>query len=196
MLRIPWEGIVGLIKPTHVGRVQTNALTALASSSETNTRAIFLLAAKKPPYNVYGNPFYDYAGYGNVFSVNSNGALEKNIQDYEYAPNSGIHGMVFDPTESYLYSADLRANKIWTHKKDSDTGKLTLVGSIDAPLPSDHPRWVEMHPTGNYLYALMEAGNRLAVYVIDENTHMPVFTHITFPLIPPGTSLLSSSKYS
>jgi carboxy-cis,cis-muconate cyclase len=196
MLHIPWEGIVGLIKPTHVGRVQTNALTALAPSSETNTRAIFLLAAKKPPYNVYGNPFYDYAGYGNVFSVDSKGVLEKNIQDYEYAPNSGTHGMVFDPTESYLYSADLRANKIWTHKKDSETGKLTIVGSIDAPLPSDHPRWVEMHPTGNYLYALMEAGNRLAVYVIDENTHMPVFTHITFPLIPPGTTLLSSPKYS
>jgi carboxy-cis,cis-muconate cyclase len=196
MLHIPWEGIVGLIKLTHVGRVQTNAITALAPSSETNTRAIFLLAAKKPPYNVYGNPFYDYAGYGNVFSVDSKGALEKNIQDYEYAPNSGIHGMVFDPTESYLYSADLRANKIWTHKKDSETGKLTIVGSIDAPLPSDHPRWVEMHPTGNYLYALMEAGNRLAVYVIDENTHMPVFTHITFPLIPPGTTLLSSPKYS
>lgn len=94
--------------------------------------------------------------------------------------------MVFDPTESYLYSADLRANKIWTHKKDSETGKLTLVGSIDAPLPSDHPRWVEMHPNGNYLYALMEVGNRLAVYVIDEHTHMPVFTHITYPLIPPG----------
>jgi carboxy-cis,cis-muconate cyclase len=166
----------------------TNTYTALAPSSETNTRAIFLLAAKKPPYNVYGNPFYDYAGYGNVFSVDSKGALEKNIQDYEYAPNSGIHGMVFDPTESYLYSADLRANKIWTHKKDSETGKLTLVGSIDAPLPSDHPRWVEMHPTGNYLYALMEAGNRLAVYVIDEHTHMPIFTHITYPLIPPGTS--------
>jgi len=33
---------------------------------------------------------------------------------------------------------------------------------------------------------LMEAGNRLAVYVIDEQTHIPVFTHITYPLIPPG----------
>jgi carboxy-cis,cis-muconate cyclase len=120
--------------------------------------------------------------------------LEKNIQDYEYAPNSGIHGMVFDPTESYLYSADLRANRIWTHKKDAEMGKLALVGSIDAPLPSDHPRWVEMHPSGNYLYALMEAENRLAVYVIDEHTHMPVFTHITYPLIPPGTTFPPSSK--
>ena len=94
--------------------------------------------------------------------------------------------MVFDPTETYLYSADMWENKIWTHKKDSETGHLTLVGSVDAPSPGDHPRWVELHPAGKYLYALMEAGNRLAVYVIDEQTHMPVFTHITYPLIPPG----------
>ncbi|KAL5346182.1 hypothetical protein ACLOAV_009215 [Pseudogymnoascus australis] len=158
-----------------------------SASPDTNTRAIFLLAAQKPPYCVYGNTFYDHALYGNVFSVDANGAIDKNIQNYEYQANSGIHGMVFDPTETYLYSADLRANKIWTHKKDAD-GTLTLVGSVDAPAPGDHPRWVELHPSG-YLYALMEAGNRVAVYVIDEATHMPVFTHITYPLVPPGLPL-------
>lgn len=93
--------------------------------------------------------------------------------------------MVFDPAETYLYSADLRGNKIWTHKKDSQ-GQLTLVGCVEAPDPGDHPRWVALNQ--NYLYVLMEAGNRLAVYVIDEQTHCPVFTHITYPLIPPGTS--------
>lgn len=160
---------------------------ASASRADTNTRAIFVLAAKKPPYNVYGNPFYDYAGYGNVFSVDANGAIERNIQNYEYAPNSGVHGMVFDPTETYLYSADLRANKIWTHKKEED-GRLTLVDCIDAPSPDDHPRWVAIHPSGAYLYVLMEAGNRLGVYVIDEHRHVPVFTRLTYPLIPPGTT--------
>lgn len=160
---------------------------ASASRADTNTRAIFVLAAKKPPYNVYGNPFYDYAGYGNVFSVDANGAIERNIQNYEYAPNSGVHGMVFDPTETYLYSADLRANKIWTHKKEDD-GRLTLVDCIDAPSPDDHPRWVAIHPSGAYLYVLMEAGNRLGVYVIDEHRHVPVFTRITYPLIPAGTA--------
>ncbi|KKA19311.1 Muconate cycloisomerase [Rasamsonia emersonii CBS 393.64] len=158
----------------------------LASSADTNTRAIFVLAAHKPPYNVYGNPFYDYAGYGNVFSVTETGKIDRNIQNFELLPNSGIHGMVFDPTETYLYSADLRANKIWTHKKDPETGTLTLVDCIDAPSPDDHPRWVAIHPTGNYLYVLMENGNRLAVYVIDEHRHVPVFTRLTYPLIPPG----------
>ncbi|KFY32746.1 hypothetical protein V495_08768 [Pseudogymnoascus sp. VKM F-4514 (FW-929)] len=158
-----------------------------SASPSTNTRAIFLLAAQKPPFCVYGNTFYDHALYGNVFSVDTTGAIDKNIQNYEYQANSGIHGMVFDPTETYLYSADLRANKIWTHRKNAD-GTLALVGSIDAPAPGDHPRWVELHPSG-YLYALMEAGNRVAVYVIDEATHMPVFTHITYPLVPPGLPL-------
>jgi carboxy-cis,cis-muconate cyclase len=112
--------------------------------------------------------------------------MESNIQNYEYSPESAIHGMVFDSTETYLYSADMWANKIWTHKKDSETGKLSLVGSVDAPAPGDHPRWVEIHPSGAYLYVLMEAGNNLAIYVIDQQTHMPVFTHLTYPLIPPG----------
>lgn len=144
------------------------------------------MAAKKAPFNVYGNPFYDHAGWGNVFSVNQEGALDKCVQNYEYMPKTGIHGMVFDASETYLYSADLRGNKVWTHKKDPETGLLTLVGCVEAPDPLDHPRWVAIHPSGAYLYVLMEAGNRLAVYVIDEQTHCPVFTHITYPLIPPG----------
>ena len=158
---------------------------AQANSKDTNTRAIFLLAAQQPPYGVYANPFYNHAGYGNVFSVSASGALDTNIQNYPYQPNTGIHGMVFDPTETYLYSADLTANKLWVHRKSPD-GTVSLIGSVDAPSPDDHPRWVAMHPTGQYLYALMEAGNRLCEYVIDPDTHMPIYTHHAFPLIPPG----------
>ena len=102
-----------------------------------------MLAAQKPPYNVYGNPFYEHAGAGNIFSVSSSGSLEKNIQNYPYSPSSAIHGMVFDPTETYLYSADMWANKVWAHKKDPETGTLELVGSVDAPKKGDHPRYVQ-----------------------------------------------------
>jgi len=112
--------------------------------------------------------------------------LKANTQNYEYQPNTGIHGMVFDAAEDYLYSADLRANKVWTHKKDHATGHLELVDGIEAPDPGDHPRWVAIHPSGAYLYVLMEAGNRLCEYVIDPRTHKPVYTHNSFPLIPAG----------
>ncbi|KAI0871089.1 3-carboxy-cis,cis-mucoante lactonizing enzyme [Hypoxylon argillaceum] len=156
-----------------------------ASLATTNTRAIFLLAAKQPPYAVYCNPFYSHAGHGSVFSVAASGALADNVQNFPYQPDTGIHGMVFDPTETYLYSADLKANKLWVHKK-APSGEVTLVGSVDAPDAKDHPRWVAMHPSGQYLYALMEAGNRLCEYVIDPATHLPVYTHHAYPLIPPG----------
>jgi carboxy-cis,cis-muconate cyclase len=88
-----------------------------ANDADTKTRAIFVLAANKPPYNVYGNPFYDYAGYGNVFSVDEQGGLKENVQNYPYQDNTAVHGMVFDKEEEYLYSADMWANKVWTHKK-------------------------------------------------------------------------------
>ncbi|KAH8904467.1 3-carboxy-cis,cis-mucoante lactonizing enzyme, partial [Coniochaeta sp. PMI_546] len=156
-----------------------------AASPDTNTRAIFLLAAKQPPYAVYCNPFYNHAGYGNIFSVSPTGMLASNEQNYPYSPQTGIHGMVFDPTETYLYSADLTGNAIWTHRKRTN-GTVELVSRLPAPAPNDHPRWVAMHPSGQYLYALMEAGNRLCEYVIDPATHCPVYTHHSFPLIPPG----------
>ncbi|KAF2728762.1 carboxy-cis,cis-muconate cyclase [Polyplosphaeria fusca] len=155
-----------------------------AQEADSRTRAIFCLAAKKPPYYVYGNPFYEHAGFGNVFSVNDDGSIKDNIQNYEYCPQSAIHGMVFDPTEIYLYSADMWANRVWCHKKHDD-GTLETVGYTEAPGDHDHPRWVELHPSGNYLYALMESGNRLCEYVIDAQTHLPVYTHKTYPLIPP-----------
>lgn len=58
----------------------SHRVTALASSPDTNTRAIFVLAAKKFPFNVYGNPFYDHAGWGNVFSVNQEGVWGLNAR--------------------------------------------------------------------------------------------------------------------
>jgi hypothetical protein len=94
--------------------------------------------------------------------------------------------MVFDPSETFLYSADMWANKVWTHRKDPASGKLEMIGSVDAPKDGDHPRWVAMHPGGRYLYTLMEGGNTLAVYVIDERTGLPVWTGLSYPLIPPS----------
>ncbi|OAA51743.1 3-carboxy-cis,cis-muconate cyclase [Metarhizium rileyi] len=156
-----------------------------------HTRAIFLLAAKRPPRAVYCNPFYSHAGHGTVFASSATGALDTPIQHYAYEPNSGIHGMVFDPSETYLYSADLKANKLWLHRRRTEASPprdaaLELVGSVDCPDERDHPRWVAMHPSGDYLYALMEKGNRICEYLICPTTHMPVYTHKHFPLIPPG----------
>jgi len=168
---------------------------AKAADVDTRTRAIFLLPAKKPPYHVYCNPFYEHAGYGNVFSVSESGALKENIQNYAYSAASAIHGMAFDSSETYLYSADMWANRIWTHAKDHATGTLTTVGSVEAPQPHDAPRWVALHPAGTYLYALMEHGNTLAEYVVDGASHLPVHTRRSWPLVPPFVLARAPNMY-
>jgi hypothetical protein len=108
---------VGISSISSVNNGPSDRHTARANDTDTKTRAIFVLAAKLPPHAVYGNPFYDHAGFLNVFSVDSNGSLDKNIQNAELDERSAIHGMVFDSREEYLYSADMWANKIWCHKK-------------------------------------------------------------------------------
>lgn len=92
-------------------------MPALANNSDTRTRAIFLLAARKPPHAVYANPFYEHAGFLNVFNVDEAGTLVENVQNTPLDETSAIHGMVFDPQEEYLYSADMWRDKIWCHRK-------------------------------------------------------------------------------
>ena len=75
------------------------------------------------------------------------------------------------------------------------TGELSLVGSVDAPAPTDHPRWVEMHPSDTHLYVLMESGNRICVYTLDETTQMPVYTGTSYPLIPPDLDKFHPKMY-
>ncbi|KAK0297131.1 hypothetical protein LTR91_006586 [Friedmanniomyces endolithicus] len=166
-----------------------------ANDATTKTRAIFVLAAKKAPFLVYGNPFYEHAGFINVHSVNADGGLDKNVQNAELDANSAVHGMVFDAEEEYLYSADMWANKIWCHRKDPQSGHLTLVSSTPAPSPNDHPRWLEISPCGTHLYVLMEAGNRLCIYTLDPSTHVPHYTQTSYPLIPPGIDTLHPKMY-
>ena len=126
--------------PTDIVHHSSHALAGhpKANDADTKTRAIFVLAANKPPYNVYGNPFYDYAGYGNVFSVDEKGGLKENVQNYPYQDNTAIHGMVFDKNEEYLYSADMWANKVWTHKKVCKIWPLIIVPPSDISIGPHH----------------------------------------------------------
>lgn len=172
--------------PTDISHQVSHSLAghSRASDADSRTRAIFVLAEKKVPHRVIGNPFYDYAGFANVFDVDAEGALNQNVQNFAYDKSSAIHGMVFDAAENYLYSADMWANKIWLHRRDQSSGFFQLVGSVTAPSADDHPRWVELHPSGNVLYALMESGNRLCSFDIDSETRMPTTTSSSYFLVP------------
>lgn len=148
------------------------------------SRAIFAVAATKPPYNVYGTPFGGVANCGGVFSVDDNGALDEQIQNYTYSSSSGVHGLALNSDNTFLYSADDTANTLWTHSVDSTTGKVTLVSSISGPATGSDPRHVTVHPTGQYLYVILEGANKVAQYTIDQSTGIPSFENVSYSLLP------------
>ena len=76
-----------------------------------------------------------------------------------------------------------------------ETGQLTLIGSVEAPSPDDHPRWVEIDQSDSTLYVLMEAGSRICIYTLDSSTRMPVYTDQHYPLIPPDFSIFHPKMY-
>jgi carboxy-cis,cis-muconate cyclase len=157
----------------------------------TTSKAIFVVAASEPPYNVYGSPFGSSvrgagAGCGNVMAVDQQGVLAEVVQNYSYYSTSGVHGMALDAKNAYLYSADDSANTLWTHKVDNATGELSFVSAISGPATGADPRHVAVHPEGKYLYLLLEGANEVGLYTIDEESGEPTFTNVTYPLIPSG----------
>ncbi|RDW94631.1 hypothetical protein BP5796_00394 [Coleophoma crateriformis] len=159
-----------------------------------SSKAIFVVAASEPPYAVYGSPFGGTADCGSVMSVDANGVISGMQQNYTYSSSSGVHGMAFNPANTFLYSSDDSGNALWTHSVDQTTGELTYVANVSGPATGSDPRHVAVHPSGEYLYVILEGVNELAQYSIDNATGIPSFDNVTYPLIP--SDVTSSSYWS
>lgn len=155
-----------------------------------SAKAIYVVAASESPYAVYGSTFGtdqgSYADCGSVMSVDENGALSELIQNYTYSTTSGVHGMAFDATNAFMYSADDTGNMLWTHSVDNTTGEVTLVSNSTGPETGADPRHVAVHPSGQYLYVIFEGANELAQYSVDTTTGIPTFQNVSYSLIPSG----------
>ncbi|TLD31724.1 4-aminobutyrate aminotransferase [Venturia nashicola] len=139
---------------------------------------VYVMASRKAPYPLYGS-----LNCANWVSTGPEGEVGK-ATALPYNEASVIYGMATDPTYSYLYSSDWRNGKIWTHKIGSD-GSLTVVGFTESPSNTSAPRTLQVHPSGKNMYVILEAWNAMALYSINETTHMPHYTNALYPLIPP-----------
>jgi carboxy-cis,cis-muconate cyclase len=148
--------------------------------------AIFVVADPNPPHAVYGTFFGSDAGCGTVFSVDDSGAMVEAIQNYTYFDSSAVHGTAFSPDSRFLYSADDSGNTVWTHSVDRTTGEVSFLANLTAPSSKAHPRHVAVHPNGKYLYVILEGSSQLGQYLVDENTGVPSFTNVTYPLLETG----------
>ncbi|KAJ8110815.1 hypothetical protein OPT61_g6434 [Boeremia exigua] len=167
--------------------------STLAGKKRCNGSSIYIEALPVPPYTVYGFDYWGTPGCGQTMSVDDNGALKDVIQNYNYWPESGIHGSAFSKDHTLLYAADTLGNAIWTQPINKTTGALGKPIDIRVG-PSEHadPRHVVLHTSGNALYAVMEGANEMGWYEIDNCTQFPVLRGL-FPLLP--EELLNSTNH-
>ena len=107
---------------------------------------------------------------GMSFDVFPNGTLDRVADSWGYANASGVHGLALGKATKkgqLLYSADLNGDAVWTHRI-ADDGRAEYVGRLGVRNGS-HPRHAAAHPRGERVYAVMEAGNRLASFTLREN---------------------------
>lgn len=150
-----------------------------------NQTSAFIIPSSHPPFSAYTGSWPGPNGCGMVISTLANGTLVQVKQSWKYVNTSGIHGLAFGPGDKLLYTADLSADKIWTHAVGND-GLVGLVSMYDLPVAGMHPRHLAAHSGGKYLYVLMEHENTVVEYVLDEDSGAPVGVSQTLSLLPRG----------
>ncbi|TID27582.1 carboxy-cis/cis-muconate cyclase [Venturia nashicola] len=148
----------------------------------------YITSLQKAPFTVYGAPF---GACLSAMRVEPDGTLLNSIQNITLESTSGIHGLAMGPDADFLFSADLSANGIWVHKVNQETGALTEVSFTPAPSVNAEPRHLIVHPSGRYLYVVMEAKNEVRVYAINfgqRSSQVKITdTGLSYSLIPKGS---------
>lgn len=155
------------------------------------TNANFIASSSAPPYTVFGTP------YGNgcsslAISVSTDGSLSTAFANVTYDSRAGVHGTGIASGNDFIYSADDIGNGVWAHSYNSSKGTVTAIQHLSAASGSD-PRHLAVHPNGNWVYVVYEAGNSVAAYSRDATSGLLTFTNNTFSLLPTGYT--NSSLY-
>lgn len=149
--------------------------------------ATYITSQQRAPFTVYGAPF---GACLSVMSVEPDGTLLNIVQNITLESTSGIHGLALGADAEFLYSADLSANGIWVHRVNQETGALTKVSFTPAPSINSGPRHLIVHPTGRFLYVVMETKNEVRVYAINfgqRSSQVKITdTGLSYSLIPQG----------
>lgn len=157
-----------------------------------NHTSAFAVASPAEPYHVITGAWPGPNACGMSFNVSSNGTLDAVAHSWRYANKSGVHGLALGGRDKeVLYSADLNGDAIWTHRVGW-AGRAKYVGRFGVKAGS-HPRHLAAHPGGKRLYAVMEAGNRVAAFQVDQETTEADAEEATFSLIPDGEFELQKS---
>lgn len=162
--------------------------TIPASGACYNTTSAFVTAMPNEPYLAFSASWPGPNGCGMSFSVDANGTLTDVLDSWPYTNTSGVHGLALSPSnhsdKQLLYAADLNADTLWTHAINLTTGHATEIARYKLPYEGMHPRHIAAHPSGKYLYAVMEADNSLTQFTLNPTTGAVETDTLRYMLIP------------
>jgi len=174
--------------PTAVKTDKVMAQTGVCARKNPN----YVTAMQSAPYYVFSVTWPGPSACGAVYSVKGNGTLDKEVDAWSYATESGAHGLAISDHDSQLilYTADLNGDSVWAHAIDRATGKGKELSRLKMAKTGVHPRHVAVHPNGTYLYLVMEAENSIHQISMDVKTGIMAKDDKTFPLAPDGAQAL------
>jgi 6-phosphogluconolactonase len=135
------------------------------------------------------------SGTAAVYPIQPDGSLapaSAHVQHEGSGPNTRrqegphAHSINLDPTNTYVYVADLGIDKLMIYNVDADAGTLQPndIPFIDIE-PGSGPRHLTFHPTLPYMYLTNEMGNTIMVYAFDASTGNLELLQ-TVPSLPEG----------
>lgn len=164
-----------------------------------NQTSAYVTASQHAPFDVYGVAWPGPAACGTAFSTSLSSTSTR--ATWTYGEESGVHGSALAFNDTVLYSADLKGDSIWTHRirsggsgnseeqegddEANDDGQVEQVGRLRVRDGSG-PRHLAVHPTGRYLYAVMETANELVTFDLDAETGEPRSQVSAHSVIPNG----------
>lgn len=150
--------------------------------SENCTNANYITVSQLSPYAVFATPYSEGCS-TLAITVDDAGTLTNEYTEITFSTSSGIHGSDLDAEETFFYSADDTGNGVWTHSYDASSGTITELQQLVAEDEME-PRHLTVHPSGNFVYVVYEAGNSVAVYNRDSSTGLLTFSNTTYSLLP------------
>ncbi|MDR1541014.1 MAG: lactonase family protein [Clostridiales bacterium] len=126
---------------------------------------------------------------------------------YDAAPGSGPRHCEFSANGKFCYCANELNSTISAFSYDSDSGRLSLIGTYPSPSSSFGAGYADIHtfPSGNFLYVSDRKSNSIICYHIEENTGMLAFscafpsggkTPRSFAIDPSGNFLVVANQDS
>jgi 6-phosphogluconolactonase len=75
------------------------------------------------------------------------------------------HSIYVDPTNRFVFTADLGMDKVMVYRFDAATGRLTPNDPPFAKVtPGDGPRHIAFHPNGRFVYVINEMGQTVTAF--------------------------------